>query len=376
MQVPVHLSNVMIFKTIKQFILKFLAGANLVTILLMMAAGFSGRLSPIDHPMLTQANFVFPLFILINGGFLLLWVLIKPRWVFIPVIGFLVNFVPVHSYCPVNLPKKAPEGSIKVMSYNVEGFVHSRMTDDEGRSIIPNYILAEDADIVCLQEGYSNIPTNKILDKLLNPVYAYRDSSNAGKNGNPLLIYSKYPIVRKEHLDNVVGGNHSAAFFLDIGGDTVIVINNHLKSLQLTQEDRTGFQSMVEGNVSDGDSVRRESHKLFDKLRAASILRAPQAECVARYISDHAGQSIIVCGDFNDGPLSYTNHIIGENLTDCYVAAGNGPGFSFHENGMLVRIDNILCSKDWTPFEAKVDRKMDLSDHYPVQCKLKKGLKP
>ncbi|MCI1292127.1 MAG: hypothetical protein LKG50_07120, partial [Prevotella sp.] len=51
-----------------------------------------------------------------------------------------------------------------------------------------------------------------------------------------------------------------------------------------------------------------------------------------------------------------------------YVSAGNGPGWSYHRSGMLFRIDHILCSSDWRPYGAKVDRKIKESDHYPIYC--------
>ena len=63
-------------------------------------------------------------------------------------------------------------------------------------------------------------------------------------------------------------------------------------------------------------------------------------------------------------------------MTDCYIASGNGPGISYHKNGMYFRIDHIFCSDDFEPFEAKVDDKIDNSDHYPIYTWLKYRPKP
>ena len=364
----------MILKTIKDFTLRLIAGANWVTIALMLAVGYSGYLSPLDHPTLSQAHFVFPAIALVNTAFLVFWVLFKPRWVVIPVAGFLAAFQPVHSYLPIHLPEEPPEGSIKVISYNVAGFAHSKMHDDEERGALPLYLVNENADILCLQEAYNDTPTQRVTDQYLNEAYAYRDTALSDGKDNPVALYSKYPIVGKERIFSCEHGNHAAAFHVDIDGDTVIVVNCHLQSLQLSHEDREGFQSMVEGTVGR-DSMKTESHKLLDKIRIASEKRAPQAQAVADYIKDNAHRSIIVCGDFNDPPLSYSNHVISRGLTDCFVSAGTGIGYSFHENGMFFRIDNILCSKDWTPYKAKVDRTIAISDHYPIKCWLKKAPK-
>ncbi len=367
----------MIFKTLKNFTRRLIAGANIATIILMAAVGYSGRLSPLEHATLSQAHFVFPALLLVNLAFLAFWTLFKPRYVLLPLAGLLLCYTPVRKYAPLNLPAKAPEGALKVLTYNVAGFQHKPADTDEERAELANYIVAQQADLVCLQEAAIENSRKSIVEKILNDAYAYHDTICCPTRGNPLALYSHYPIVKKENITfpDPTSGNHSGVFYVDIDGDTVLVINNHLQSLQLSHADREGFQSIVERSI-DRDSARAESHKLLDKIKAASLRRAPQAEAVADYISRHAQESIIVCGDFNDTPLSYTNHIIGRLLTNCYEAAGLGPGFTYHENGMLVRIDNILCSKDWTPYECKTDRKIDASDHNPVVCKLKKGPKP
>ena len=371
----------MIFKTITTFIRRLIAGANVTTVLLMLAFGFSGHLSPLGHPTLTQAHFLFPTLVIVNLLFLFFWILFKPRLVVISLAGMLAAFMPMRHFCPVNLPTEATADTFKVLSFNVEGFACTTLRTDEERSQLPRYIAGENADVVCLQESYYDAPTKKLIASIMTPVYPYSETEKAHDKGNPMEIYSKHPIVGKEHIEYGSSSNHSTVFYLLVGEDTLVVINNHLQSLQLSSEDREGFQSMVEGAINNSinsEYAKEESHKLFDKIRDASVVRTPQAETVAQLVDSFLdrGLSVIVCGDFNDPPLSYTCRTIGRRLTDCYAAAGNGPGFSYHENGMLVRIDHIFCSADWQPVTAKVDRKMGLSDHYPIKCTLKRVVKP
>ena len=80
---------------------------------------------------------------------------------------------------------------------------------------------------------------------------------------------------------------------------------------------------------------------------------------------------MIVCGDFNDTPLSYTHRVISNGLIDCFVETGNGPGVSYNRSKMYVRIDNILCTPDFKPYACKVDDSIKNSDHYPIMCWLK-----
>jgi endonuclease/exonuclease/phosphatase family metal-dependent hydrolase len=186
-----------------------------------------------------------------------------------------------------------------------------------------------------------------------------------------LSVYSKFPILSKDHIYYPSVGNHSSAFQLKIGRDTVLLVNNHLETTGLSPEEKEQFKSLVKGNLKNS-TAKVESKRLIDKLGEASAKRAPEAETVARYVSQHSNESVILCGDFNDGPLSYVHRTLARNLTDCYKATGNGPGISYHHGGFYVRIDNIFCSDDWVPYGCKVDNKIKASDHYPILCWLKK----
>ena len=99
-------------------------------------------------------------------------------------------------------------------------------------------------------------------------------------------------------------------------------------------------------------------------------IRAPQVDAVAKYI-DNTPYPVVLCGDFNDNPLSYSRKTLAEKLTDCYVSSGFGPGISYNRHGMFVRIDNIMCSDKWKAYGCKVDKSIHYSDHYPIYCWLK-----
>ena len=115
---------------------------------------------------------------------------------------------------------------------------------------------------------------------------------------------------------------------------------------------------------------------LLSKLAQATSKRAPQADAVHEYIEAHRQYPIIVCGDFNDNPISYSRRTIGKGLTDCFVETGSGIGLSYNQKGFFFRIDHILCSKDIQPYNCQIDNEMDASDHYPIICWLKMADKP
>jgi endonuclease/exonuclease/phosphatase (EEP) superfamily protein YafD len=132
---------------------------------------------------------------------------------------------------------------------------------------------------------------------------------------------------------------------------------------------------MIQGEMPR-DTAKAETKFLLGRIGDSMAKRAPQARAVHEYIEGHRQYPMIVCGDFNDTPISYARHTIAQGLTDCYVETGNGPGLSYNLQGFYFRIDHMFVSDHFTPYGCKVDSKIDVSDHYPIVCTLKKADKP
>lgn len=109
---------------------------------------------------------------------------------------------------------------------------------------------------------------------------------------------------------------------------------------------------------------------LFAKLGPAFRARNAQVNQL-RDIINEAGQEIMVCGDFNDTPISYTHHKLSEGLQDAFVSQGNGLGYSFLQGIFAVRIDHILVGDRFTPIKTVVDNTISYSDHYPIITSLR-----
>ncbi|MCX6308053.1 MAG: endonuclease/exonuclease/phosphatase family protein, partial [Bacteroidia bacterium] len=78
---------------------------------------------------------------------------------------------------------------------------------------------------------------------------------------------------------------------------------------------------------------------------------------------------VLVCGDFNDVPGSYTYRKIRSDILDSWVEKGNGWGHTFHENFFLFRIDYVLHTPGIRCVKANVDH-VHYSDHFPVWANL------
>ena len=355
----------------KEFTFRIIAGANIATIVVMLLIGYSDRINPTVHPLIANLGLLFPVFLVANLAFLAFWLMFRAKWALIPVAGLLLGFQPIRIYTPFNRNAATPEGSIKVMSYNV--FYFSTWDDTAQPSEILSYIKRQNPDILCMQEFGSTGRKREIADSTLSAFYPHHDSADSPEGGDEICIYSRFPIVGKEKIAYKSKGNNSAAFrVVTAKGDTTIVVVNHFETTGLSLDDRSKFHAMIKGDIRNREA-EQESRRLWHKLGEASAIRAPQADAVAEYVERHKGQSIILVGDFNDSPISYVRRRLASVLNDCYVASANGPGISYHYNAFYVRIDNIMCSEHWTPYRCHVDNSIKASDHYPIICWLKKG---
>ena len=104
--------------------------------------------------------------------------------------------------------------------------------------------------------------------------------------------------------------------------------------------------------------------ELSSSLRNGFLRRSAQADIVKEAVNN-SPYPVIVLGDFNDTPISYTYHKLRKGLNDSFVESGYGAGFTYKGVYPTNRIDFILFSDklDCKYFEVL---KVKYSDHYPV----------
>lgn len=353
-----------------KIIFRILIGANIVSALGMLVTGYSYIIDPMKLSLAAVLGIFFPIFLAINILFLIFWLFINRKTALLPVATLLICYSPVKKYIGINIPESIPAETIKVMSYNVLNFhgMQDTPTDDLKDKMV-DFLVSSDCDILCLQEANENTLPQEYKDRL-NAKYPNSHIDNKRGQLNSMALYSKYPIVWSDTIAYESKTNISVAYFLMTPVGKTLVINNHLESNHLSIEERNQFKNMVTGEMKT-DSVGRHSKSLIAKLTESSLVRNRQAKAVAKFVNSHKDMPIILCGDFNETPISFNHHTIGKNLTDCFVSSGIGPGWSYCHNGMRVRIDNIMCSSHFKPYGCKVLSNIHYSDHFPIVCWLK-----
>lgn len=294
---------------------------------------------------------------------LLYWI-IRWKWRMILIIGSicLLSIPRISLFAKMDLTKhydeSYPRGSFKFTTFNVKNFI-----SDQGefeRETFAEYFNEQKPDILCMQE-YNEITFKDYIPTTLK-------GYNRLNIGNS-TIWSHFPIIKNsENLLKKEPGE-GAAFWADlvIHSDTVRVFVNHLRTTDIKAQDNEYISS---GRII-ADTTRREMlSSMVSRVGRNSVIRADQADTIAMVVANTRYPKI-VCGDFNDTPLSYTYHKLSRKLTDAFRNKGEGYSNTYRGFLGLLRIDYILVSEPIEVLSYEVDHQMDISDHYPVTSHLK-----
>ena len=352
-------------KRIGKLIGTILRAVGYIALLVLLLSAFSDWVSPLVFVWAAYLGLFFPFILGLNVLVFLFYLLFR-RWkhVVVYLVVFLVCSGAIRTYFPFHLEtKNVPENCVKVLSYNVMRFEKYRTHTKDNPNPIVQFIADSDADIICIQEyGFDN---DVIIKALKNTPYHFiegLDSPYPGLTAG-IAVFSKHPILKAERIPYDSKYNASFIFELDVNGKKVTLINNHLESNQLSEDERAGYYELTKDiNVENLEFFTQMMHK---RLTPAFKVRAKQAEIIAKLIEENKNPYIIVCGDFNDTPISYTRRKIKGDLKDAFVSAGKGMGTSYNKHRFLFRIDHILHSKNIKAYNSKVGT-LKNSDHYPV----------
>ncbi len=338
------------------FLSSILLGANLVFLLLLWACCLSTHVSPAAHGHIAVLGLAFPAVLLFNLFFIPLWLFVRWRWVFVPVVGIALVGSYVLDYFPLSGSKSslAQDSVLRVLTWNVKGYCRSDQTD----SLIAQF-KEWDADIICTQESTGSSRADRV-NRMLESLGYYK------ANADGRHIYSRWPILRSHAVDmSSEGGNGAMIAYIQMPTDTLVVINCHLESNRIDNKDRTNGKAAI----ASGESrrVAGQTRRMWGKLAGISRQRGTQVDALCALL-DSLGteRPILLCGDFNDTPISYAYQQIDKRLQNAYREAGCGLGVSYNERYFLIRIDHLFHSPYWQAIDARVHPKSPYSDHNPL----------
>lgn len=184
------------------------------------------------------------------------------------------------------------------------------------------YIKKQQPDIICFQEAPDN---GYYHPDSIRQAFAYAPYRSISRrtDHSPVAICSRYPI-------------HQVKTTITAPGKTLKVRVKAAKDLILKMKDN------YRKRADQADSIHAE------------IERSPYP--------------VLVCGDFNDTPASYTYRQIRKGLTDGFRDCGSGYQYTFRQLYKLWRIDYVFYSKPLKGHECYSPEK-SYSDHNMVVWK-------
>ncbi|TXI97316.1 MAG: metal-dependent hydrolase [Chryseobacterium cucumeris] len=275
----------------------------------------------------------FPYLILSHLLLTLIWIVKKEKIAIAFALGTLIFYNPIRRW--VNFSPKTENlktiRDIKVLTFNVK-------YGEYGWDKVKDYIKAQDADIILVQEK----DTNRVIKRDLIKYPS-------------VILKTKHKIVRQAELIDEKARGNSFYADIDINGKVIRIINVYLEPFRLHKSMFTKLDKLGLGNVST----------LLSHMTPTFQAHEDQVKRIRKMI-DLSPYPVILAGDFNSVPNSYEYYNLGKDLQDAFLVAGKGSASSFHDYKVPLRIDYIFTSKSIIPLSYKVDQSVKLSDHYPV----------
>jgi endonuclease/exonuclease/phosphatase family metal-dependent hydrolase len=342
---------------------KFIRKVNLWVIFFTLLAYITPYVSPETMSFLTFVGLAYPWLLLLNLIFIFIWAASRMRFWWYSASCVLLGFGYLMSVFGIHfLKKNTSEANLKIVSFNVG----STLSYENTIKKLNDFIKKQGGDIICFQEfaqndiGLKN--TVNAVESLKSYPYKMR------MDGNSVVIFSKFSIISKNIIpfNNPNGGNGCNYADIKLSNNKIIRIYNvHLESNSVS-----GIADyLTEKAEFDKKATWGKMLTMLKLVRRNARKRANQAEKIAQQIAS-SPYPVIVCGDFNDIPVSYTYNVISENLTDAFKTKGIGFGTTYSGNIPALKIDYILTDKRITPLSFDIPD-VRFSDHFPVVSEVK-----
>ena len=358
---------------------KFIATILKVLNIIIVAAYLSACLIPVLPAgrfwMVAMLGLIFPILVTVVLAFLVIWLLARSRWALLSLVALLLSWQQLSIIAGINSNKKFnPQKSVetlRILSWNLSSWGETSKSFDGRLSPLPammEVIKEQQADVLCFQEfidrrtpdAVSAIETFKALGFKYS--YFVRSVMLNVQYNIGVVILSKYPITNTATFFYGAADAAEHLIYADIQFDhqKVRVFTTHLQSVRF---DNNEYVTLRKIKRSDEPGLQG-SKNIVKKLKLAYQYRGTQADLVKQKIKE-SPYPVIICGDFNDVPNSYTYFTIKGNLQDAFLRKGTGLGRTFQYLSPTLRIDYILADKKFeiTQFNRI---KVHFSDHYPV----------
>ena len=320
-------------------------------------------LAPYINPQkIWQASFLglaYPTLLWINLIFIVVWSMARKKYAFLSLLVIILGWSALRSLVGMNFDNAATvdkASTFRILTYNTNALYglndpNSKPNQNALRSSFKNFVEEQQANIICFQE----FPGSKR--------YLFEDSTRFGQYNQLITpiasIFSTWPILDSESAYFPKSSNGYLWADVKTSFDTIRIFNIHLQSNSI---------SKTTDKVQVTDLAEQETWSTFRGLLARvneqTLKRVDQAEMISEMMSQ-SPHPVILTGDFNNTPQSYSFKLLSTGLIDSFRAKGFGLGTTYAGKIPNLRIDFILVDQLFEVVASEVPQ-VEFSDHYPV----------
>ena len=304
----------------------------------------------------------------------LCWALARRKWAFVTLTAFFFNWEYLTAVIRFGSPHEVPatatapnrqgenSGYLTVATYNVHNF-GNEITGYSCKQIA-KYMQQQHVDVLCFQEFGENkhFTTDSLRRALSHWQYAIIPADDSIRGILPIAVFSRYPLIGGRFITYPHSANCSMLCDVILNTDTIRLLNNHLQTTSVSQNRKKWERELA------ADNTRREAQAVQDAaetLHENFVKRAFQTDSICQ-LATASPHPVLVCGDFNSLPSSYTYHRLSESLKDGFKTGGHGYMYTYRYGKRMLRIDYAFHSPELECIDY-YSPNLDLcSDHNPV----------
>ena len=358
------------------FFLKVISVGVTVALLLSYLSPF---IEPATLRLLPLFGLAYPILICFHFLLIIVWLFFNKKWALALGIVFLAGgnlHFRTFTIGFGDTPNGAKE--INVMSYNVRLFDRYNPNFEQAvkhKDKIIGFVKSKNADIVCFQEFFhqdqpTKFVTRDTLTNLLNTPYYHERYAHTlkGNHNFGIALFSKFPIVKKGEIafkGKELSFNYCIFADIKTPDGIIRVYNAHLQSIRLNQEDYNAINETESEELETGTST---FFSILKKVVNAYPVRANQTNQLIRHIKS-SPHPVVICGDFNDTPMSYTYTTFNALLTDAFRNSSWGIGKTYAGTLPAGRIDYIFHSSEIGSRNFTIQDQRQ-SDHFAINSSI------
>jgi exonuclease III len=300
-----------------------------------------------------------------------LYMKIKFKLLIYNLLFLIIAIKPLKETYAFNMYWGNPRPDFTLMSFNAAFFNPEHITVPK-KNIAPfrnfyNYLQTNDSpDILCLQEFFHSNSSEKgfTLDsivKLGGYKYYFTNPRHHPDYGGIIgvITFSKFPVINSGKLElgneHVYNGHWND---LLINGDTIRIVNMHLRSMSIRIEhsENQSFLGEIYFNLRD----------IYRKLHMGYFIRKKELDYIEGVLKQ-SPYKLIICADMNSLPYSYAYQKIKRKYNNSFENGGWGFGFTYKHFPWFIRIDNQFYDDNGIDVGfCKTMKHIGISDHIPI----------